>query len=93
MGGPVRWLERRSRYAGRRRIVSSLDFARAQMALSLAFHIVFAAVGIGVPVLMAVAEGLHLRTGHPVCLDLARRWARGTAGRFGVGAVGDGGEG
>src|SRR5438874_3804108 len=57
------------------------------MALSLAFHIVFAAVGIGMPLLMAVAEGLYLRRGEAIYLDLAKRWARGTAILFAVGAV------
>ena len=62
-------------------------FARSQMALSLAFHIVFAALGIGMPLLMAVAEGMYLRTRQPVYLDLSKRWARGTAILFAVGAV------
>src|SRR5690242_10811926 len=57
------------------------------MALSLAFHIVFAVIGIGMPVLMALAERQWQRTGDPVYLDLARRWARGTAILFAVGAV------
>jgi len=30
--------------------------------MSLAFHIVFAALGIGMPLLMAIAEGMYLRT-------------------------------
>lgn len=30
--------------------------ARSQMAMSLAFHIVFAAVGIAMPLLMIIAE-------------------------------------
>jgi cytochrome bd ubiquinol oxidase subunit I len=67
--------------------VTDLDFARSQMALSLAFHIVFAAVGVGMPLLMTVAEALYLRRRDPVCLDLARRWASGTAILFAVGAV------
>jgi cytochrome bd ubiquinol oxidase subunit I len=67
--------------------MSDLFFARAQMAVSLAFHIVFAVLGMGMPLLMAVAEGLHLRTGEPTYLELARRWARGTAVLFAVGAV------
>ncbi len=67
--------------------MSNLDFARSQMGMSLAFHIVFAALGIGMPVLMAVAEGIYLRRGNPVCLELAKRWARGTAILFAVGAV------
>src|SRR5256712_11266297 len=56
------------------------------MALSLAFHIVFAAIGIGMPLLMAIAEGLYLRRGEAIYLDLAKRWARGTAILFAVGA-------
>jgi cytochrome d ubiquinol oxidase subunit I len=67
--------------------MTDLVFARAQMAMSLAFHITFAAVGIGMPLLMAIAEGLHLRRRDPIYLDLARRWARGTAVLFAVGAV------
>ena len=57
------------------------------MAMSLGFHIVFAAIGIGMPLLMAVAEGLYLRTSDRGFLDLARRWANGTAILFAVGAV------
>ena len=51
-------------------------FARSQMAMSLGFHIIFAAVGIGMPLLMAIAEGLHLRRREPILLDRARsaRW-------------------
>ena len=40
-----------------------LAAARAQMALSLGFHMVLAASGIAMPVLMLMAEGLWLRTG------------------------------
>jgi cytochrome d ubiquinol oxidase subunit I len=67
--------------------MTDLDYARSQMALSLAFHIVFATIGIGMPVLMAIAEGLHLRTGQAVYLELTKRWAKGTAILFAVGAV------
>ena len=67
--------------------MSDLMFARAQMALTLAFHIIFAVVGIGMPLLMVIAEGLYLRTGRPVYLDLSKRWARGTAILFAIGAV------
>src|SRR5205809_4491467 len=67
--------------------MTDFAFARSQMAMSLAFHIAFAAIGIGMPLLMAIAEGLHLRSHEPIYLDLARRWARGTAILFAVGAV------
>jgi cytochrome d ubiquinol oxidase subunit I len=61
--------------------------ARGQMAMSLGFHIIFAVVGIGMPVLMVLAEWRWRRTGESVYLELARRWARGTAILFAVGAV------
>ena len=67
--------------------MNDLFFARSQMAMSLAFHIVFAALGIGMPSLMAIAEGMYLRTRQPVYLDLSKRWAQGTAILFAVGAV------
>jgi cytochrome d ubiquinol oxidase subunit I len=67
--------------------LTELLLARAQMAMLFAFHIVFAVAGMGMPLLMVIAEGAHLRTGNPVFLELARRWARGTAVLFAVGAV------
>jgi len=67
--------------------MSDLLAARSQMAVSLAFHIVFALIGIAMPVLMVVAERRWRSTGDPVYLDLAKRWARGTAILFAVGAV------
>ena len=68
-------------------MMSDLMFARSQMAMSLAFHIVFAVVGIGMPALMVIAEWRWIRTRDPVLLELAKRWAKGTAILFAVGAV------
>ncbi len=67
--------------------MSDFLFARSQMSMSLAFHIVFAALGVGMPLLMAIAEGMYLRTKQPVYLDLCKRWAKGAAILFAVGAV------
>lgn len=67
--------------------MTDLLAARSQMAISLGFHIVFAALGIAMPLLMAVAEGRWLRTGDPEALALAKRWSKGTAILFAVGAV------
>ncbi len=67
--------------------MSDFLFARSQMAVSLAFHIVFAALGIGMPLLMVLAEGAFLRTRNPVYLELSKRWAKGTGILFVVGAV------
>lgn len=68
-------------------MIPDLLAARSQMAMSLAFHIVFAMIGIGMPVLMVLAEWRYLKTGDKVLLDLAKRWAKGTAIMFAVGAV------
>src|SRR6185312_265569 len=61
--------------------------ARSQMAVSLAFHIVFAVIGIAMPLMMVLAERRWQVTGHAIYLDLAKRWAKGTAILFAVGAV------
>src|SRR5262245_20664063 len=67
--------------------MSDLLAARAQMAISLAFHIVFAVAGIGMPLMMVIAEGAYLKSGISGYRDLAIRWAKGTAILFAVGAV------
>lgn len=62
--------------------------ARLLMGLSLAFHIVFAAAGIAMPLFMVIAEWRHRRTGDPAWLSLAKAWSKGAAVLFAVGAVG-----
>jgi cytochrome d ubiquinol oxidase subunit I len=64
-----------------------LTYARAQMGLSLAFHMAFAAVGVALPLFMVIADVMHLRTRDPVWLALARKMAKGTSILFAVGAV------
>jgi cytochrome d ubiquinol oxidase subunit I len=61
--------------------------ARWLFGLSLVFHIVFAAVGVAMPLLMVLAEARWRRSGSAVHLELARRWAKGAAILFAVGAV------
>lgn len=67
--------------------MSNLFAARAQMAVSLGFHIIFAEIGIGMPAMMLLAEWRALRTGDSGYAELARRWAKGVAILFAVGAV------
>jgi cytochrome bd ubiquinol oxidase subunit I len=67
--------------------MTDLLAARLQMAVSLGFHIVFAEIGIAMPLLMVLAEWRYRRTGDAVYLQLAKRWAKGTAILFAVGAV------
>src|SRR6266536_5304149 len=65
------------------------DFAaaRSQMALSLAWHIVVACLGVGMPALTLIAEWRGLRNGDPHYRLLARRWAKAMGVLFAVGAV------
>ena len=67
--------------------VSNLLAARSQMAMSLAFHIIFAVVGMAMPLLMVLAEWRWLKSGEESYRILAKRWAKGTAIMFAVGAV------
>lgn len=57
------------------------------MGTSLGFHIVFAVLGVGLPLLLFVAEGLWLRTKDESWLRLARQWSKGFGILFAVGAV------
>lgn len=57
------------------------------MALSLGFHMVVAAVGMAMPIMMLLAEGHWLRTGNPAALPLAKRWAKVTAVLVAMGAI------
>ena len=61
--------------------------ARLQMALTLGFHIIFACFGMGLPILLLVAEGRFLKTGDAEWRILARRWSKVFAVLFAVGAV------
>jgi cytochrome d ubiquinol oxidase subunit I len=67
--------------------ISHLTAGRAQMGTSLSFHLFFAVLGVGLPLMMLTAEGMHLRTGDPVWRALARRWSKVFAILFAVGAA------
>lgn len=64
-----------------------LVFARAQMTVSLVFHIVFAAIGIALPLALFIVEGLFLATRRAHYHQLAMQWAKATGLVFAVGAV------
>jgi cytochrome d ubiquinol oxidase subunit I len=61
--------------------------ARALMGVSLAFHIVYATIGIGLPLLLMLAEGLSLKTGEEEWHEIARSWIRPAGVLFAIGAV------
>lgn len=67
--------------------MSNIIAARVAMGSTLSFHIIFAALGVGLPVLLCLAEGLGLRTGDTIWYALARRWSQAFSILFIVGAV------
>jgi cytochrome d ubiquinol oxidase subunit I len=67
--------------------VSHLTAGRSQIGTSLSFHLFFAVLGVGLPLMMVVAEGMHLRTGDPVWRALALRWSKVFGVLFAVGAA------
>jgi cytochrome d ubiquinol oxidase subunit I len=67
--------------------MDNVTIARATMGISLGFHIVFAVLGVGFPVLLAVAEGLGIWRRDQAWMALARRWAKAFGILFAVGAV------
>ena len=67
--------------------MSSLTAARVQMELSLGFHMLFASVGMALPVMLLIVERRWLRTGDRDALALAKTWSKATAVLFAIGAV------
>jgi cytochrome d ubiquinol oxidase subunit I len=68
-------------------LATPLVLARVQMAGTLAFHIILACFGIGLPVLMLFAEWRYLVSGSALWKALAHRWSKVFAVLFAVGAV------
>ncbi len=65
--------------------MDTLTAARVQMEVSLAFHMVFAAVGMAMPLMMLIAEWRWLRYRDEDGLRMARTWAKVTAVLFAIG--------
>mgnify|MGYP003584027973 FL=1 len=61
--------------------------ARSQMAMSLAFHIVFSCVGMVMPFMMAIAHYKYLTTKKEIYKGLTKAWSKGVAILFATGAV------
>lgn len=67
--------------------MDSLLLARIQFGFTISFHIVFPALTIGLASYLAVLEGLWLRTGRKVYIDLYQYWIKVFAVAFGMGVV------
>lgn len=62
-------------------------YSRILTALTLGFHIIFATIGVGVPMMIAIAQWTGIRKKDPHFILLARRWARGFVITVAVGVV------
>jgi cytochrome d ubiquinol oxidase subunit I len=67
--------------------LDAFHLARAQFAFTVIFHIVFPAFSIGLASYLAVLEGMWLRTGKTVYLDLFRYWVKIFSIGFAMGVV------
>jgi len=61
--------------------------SRIQFAFTVSFHIIFPSITIGLATLIAVWEGLWLKTHNPYYLQLAKFWIKPFAITFGTGVV------
>ncbi len=66
---------------------SALLPSRIQMAFTLATHVLLVPLGVALPTLTLVMEGIGLVRKDPVALRIARRWSVVMAVQFAVGAV------
>ncbi|WP_216827589.1 cytochrome ubiquinol oxidase subunit I [Alkalihalobacterium elongatum] len=62
-------------------------YSRILTSFTLVFHIIFATIGVGVPVMIALAEWMGIKRKDPHYSLLARRWARGFVITVAVGVV------
>jgi cytochrome bd ubiquinol oxidase subunit I len=67
--------------------MDALLLARIQFGFTVSFHIVFPGLTIGLASYLAVLEGLWLRTGKQVYMDLYVFWSKVFAVAFGMGVV------
>lgn len=62
-------------------------FSRILTELTLTFHIIYATIGVGVPLMIAIAQWVGIRKNDEHYILLARRWTRGFVITVAVGVV------
>ncbi len=65
----------------------AIQLARTQFAFTVIVHIVFPALSIGLASYLMVLEGMWLRTGRAIYMDLFRYWLKVFSLAFGMGVV------
>jgi cytochrome d ubiquinol oxidase subunit I len=67
--------------------ITALDLARTQFGFTIAFHIIFPAITIGLASYLVVLEASWLRTKQALYMDLYHFWSKIFAVNFGMGVV------
>ncbi|PYZ94072.1 cytochrome ubiquinol oxidase subunit I [Salipaludibacillus keqinensis] len=62
-------------------------YSRILTYVTLGFHVIFATIGVGIPLMIAIAEWMGIKRNDPHYTLLARRWARGFVITVAVGVV------
>lgn len=67
--------------------MDSVEISRFLTGMTLAVHIIFATIGVGMPVMFAIAEFLGIKNKDPKYMALAKRWSKGYTITVAVGVV------
>lgn len=65
----------------------ALFYSRVLTELTLSFHIIYATIGVGVPLMIMIAQWIGIKKNDEHYILLARRWARGFVITVAVGVV------
>ena len=65
----------------------SVFFSRVLTELTLSFHIIYATIGVGIPLMILIAQWVGIKKQDEHYILLARRWTRGYAITVAVGVV------
>jgi cytochrome bd ubiquinol oxidase subunit I len=68
-------------------VIDTVLWSKWLTGLTLAFHVIFATVGVGVPLMIAIAELVGIRKKDPHYMLMAKRWTRGFVISVAVGVV------
>ncbi|WP_145413028.1 cytochrome ubiquinol oxidase subunit I [Paenibacillus xylanexedens] len=67
--------------------VDTVLWSRLVTGLTLGFHVIFATLGVGIPLMIAIAEFIGIRKKDPHYILMAKRWSRGFVISVAVGVV------
>ncbi|QJC53143.1 cytochrome ubiquinol oxidase subunit I [Paenibacillus albicereus] len=67
--------------------IDTVLWSKLVTGMTLAFHAIFATIGVGVPLMIAIAEFVGIRKKDPHYILMAKRWSRGFVISVAVGVV------